>query len=571
MSIDPLQQLRMSRPIRYVAEHPDGWAIVFPPKNEMLQRVVAKQFPKAYSVKNKPTADVHTGWYWVVPFEDGLATRLEAFAATERFEFTKAAQTILDRELVHALASRELASQVAPTKKIEVPDFRAPLRDYQLAALEFGEGRTRIYIADEMGLGKTRTMIAWVHAHDAYPCVVVVPANARTNWELEYKECLPDSVKVRILEGRPTEGDSLLDWIKTPGKRSVVASYSTLHDWLPHLRVVPWRSLLLDEAHYIRKYSARRTRDVIELAADVPRRGFMSGTPMEKGTADFRPQFVALGVVDLFDGYVSLTGRGSDADHLAFNLRLAETIMIRRKKAQVAAQLPRKDIQWISVDVDESPMLGEYMRAESAFNEWLEDHPDEGAELPMGTLRRLLGTAKVNVVIDWMKPLWNTAAVPIIFAYHHEAMDLISKELEGAGIGVIRYHGKMTKPQKDAAVTKFQAGEGRCMVAQIGAAGVALNLTRADTVIFTELDWLPTTHDQAMDRAHRLTSKHDRIDIRYLWAPKTLDEDLRTVLTTRAAQIGIVVDGQHFGPKATLRAFKERVKGERTRPERAAE
>lgn len=36
------------------------------------------------------------------------------------------------------------------------------------------------------------------------------------------------------------------------------------------------------------------------------------------------------------------------------------------------------------------------------------------------------------------------------------------------------------------------------------AGGLGINLTAADTVIFYDSDWNPTTDEQAMDRAHRL-------------------------------------------------------------------
>lgn len=549
----------MVRPVRYIGLHPQGFAVVFPVTNQKLNRVVAKSFPEA-SLEQRAVDDVHTPYYWFVPESEGVATRLRAFAEgnEDKFEFTEAAKKQMERELADAEATQQLAGAIEPTQHVVVPDLLLPLFPYQLAALEYGLTRERLYIADDMGAGKTAEGMCYIHMHDAYPCIVVCPANARSNWEIDYKSFLGDAVKVRTLMGRPSrEGDSLRDWVTAPGKRTLVLPDSVLKEWLPLIRYLPWKSILVDEMHRFRKRSAQRSRSLIELGSNIPRRVALSGTPVERGSGDLKSQLRFLGVEDLFRGYVSLEGRGTPADDLALNRRLAECVMIRRKKEQFGTQLPEKDITWRAIDIDERQMAT-YSRAEDDFVEWTEKHEGSDPTMPMGTLRRLVGEAKVDPILEWLEPMWLTDAVPLLFCYHHSVMDRISHALEAKGIGVIRYHGQMTKSAKEHSIQTFQKGEGRCMVAQIQAAGIALNLQRADTVVFAELDWLPTTHSQAYSRAHRTGSKHERVIVRYLWTPNTIDEDMRTVLNARAATIGVVVDGDALGSTATLNALVER-------------
>lgn len=560
---NPVDALRLVRAIRHIAVHPDGgWIIVFPPTNKAMNRRLLTSFPDARYVEGR-VADTNARYFWLVPDEPGVATKIEAFAEglaeNEKFEFTEAARKRIEIELANALAEREFSTQVVPTKHIEVPGLRGTLREYQLAALEYGETRDFVYFADEMGLGKTTEAIAWAHARDRYPVIVTCPANARTNWRLEYERLLGDDAKVFIINGSPGKiGDTFAEWVRGPGRRVVVISYNALASWLPRLRWLPWKTLIADEAHYLRKMTARRTRNMLELSETIPRRALLSGTPSERGSEDLDTQLQILGVRDLFNGYPSLTGKGTKLDDVAFNRRLAEVCMLRRKKDQVKEQLPQKDIQWLALDIEEAK-LSEYKRAEDDFRQLAFSRPDgSGFDVPMGALRRLVGRAKIDAVVEWMEPLWSSGAVPIVFCYHHDVIDGIGTALRSRGLDTIRYDGRMSKGAKDDSVKLFQEGKGDVFLAQIGAAGVALNLQRANAVIFTELDWLPTTHYQAIDRAHRLNSKHDRIDIRYLWSPNTLDEDIRKILMKRAVNIGVVTDGEEIGPKAALKNFLAR-------------
>lgn len=231
--------------------------------------------------------------------------------------------------------------------------------------------------------------------------------------------------------------------------------------------------------------------------------------------------------------------------------------MIRRKKKDVLEQLPELNEEWRAIDVDEVALKA-YMRAEDEFLKEYSKNEGERIITPMGTLRRLVGEAKIEPVLEWMEPMWATDAVPIIFCYHHSVMNGIGSALESAGISTVRYDGTMTSAQKDRARISFQGGSGRCLIAQLTAAGVALNLQRADTIVFTELDWLPTSHEQAMSRAHRSGSKHESVNVSYLYSPRTIDEDMRLVLGQRAESIGVTVDGELGGAKAVFRALKER-------------
>ena len=101
-------------------------------------------------------------------------------------------------------------------------------------------------------------------------------------------------------------------------------------------------------------------------------------------------------------------------------------------------------------------------------------------------------------------------------------------------------------PQKERAtiVADFQAGRLDVLIGGINAAGEAVTLTRADTVIFVELDWVPAALLQAEDRIHRVgqASNCQVIQLIARMPGDNLDEMMVGLLGKKMAVIGAVLD-----------------------------
>jgi SWI/SNF-related matrix-associated actin-dependent regulator of chromatin subfamily A-like protein 1 len=83
----------------------------------------------------------------------------------------------------------------------------------------------------------------------------------------------------------------------------------------------------------------------------------------------------------------------------------------------------------------------------------------------------------------------------------------------------------------------------RVLVANIIAGGVGLHLTAARQVVFNDLDWVPSNHWQAEDRAYRI-GQTNTVHVTYVKAGGTVDDFVGTLLETKAAIIGAVVEGR---------------------------
>ena len=90
--------------------------------------------------------------------------------------------------------------------------------------------------------------------------------------------------------------------------------------------------------------------------------------------------------------------------------------------------------------------------------------------------------------------------------------------------------------------TKFQT-DPRVRVAVLGitAAGVALTLTAASRVIFTELYWTPAALLQAEDRSHRIGQTAE-VKVEYLLAPDTVDDLLWPLVHHKMKLLGELFD-----------------------------
>lgn len=83
---------------------------------------------------------------------------------------------------------------------------------------------------------------------------------------------------------------------------------------------------------------------------------------------------------------------------------------------------------------------------------------------------------------------------------------------------------------------KFQAGNLQVLILSIQAAGEALTLTRADTVVFAELAWVPTELMQAEDRGHRTGQSAQSYTIHHLVA------DMPTSINIDAIMADVLLD-----------------------------
>lgn len=246
-----------------------------------------------------------------------------------------------------------------------------------------------------------------------------------------------------------------------------------------------------------------------------------------------------------YDGFGYDTTGASNLDEL--NRLLRERFMVRRDKKSVLKELPDKTRELIMITADKLEVVKrkEETRAQKALNayeamlgidtrldlietvkalsakleaamanqnreepSWEQavaslSSPDQVLFTELSSLREEVALAKVGAVVDHVMHLHECEEPLIVFAHHTSVIDEIRKRLEEKGLRVGVIVGKVPHKKRQQIVDDFQDGKYDIVLGNLLAMGVGYTLTRAWTVIFAELDWVPAMIEQGEDRAWR--------------------------------------------------------------------
>ena len=427
---------------------------------------------------------------------------------------------------------------------------------HQIEGVAFLLGRRRAILADDMGLGKTRqAIVALRHLTPGGRRLVVCPASVKRNWAREIAVVTPEAT-VLVIEGSTAVAPTA-EW--------VVVNYDVLGKHLPALGEIPWAALVFDEAHYLKNHTSARSRQARQLtdaaAAATPSLAvqLLTGTPL---TSRPRDLFVLLQLAAQPLGrsflafakrycaaekgeYGWKTGGASNIEELTLQLH---GVMLRRSKDDVLS-LPPKLRTWVPIEVP----AGTGSRAVKKVLELLAGKhrrpagPRDAELRRRGKLlaflveaRQALAVAKTGATLDFVKGAVDQGEKVIVFSCFEGPTVKFAREL---GSSAVVLTGKTPAAMRQQLVDRFQNEEHvRVFVANIVAGGTGLNLTAATQVVFNDLDWVPTNHWQAEDRAYRIGQTRT-VNVTYFVARNTIDDFVQAVLETKAALVGAIVEG----------------------------
>ena len=444
--------------------------------------------------------------------------------------------------VVRRETARLLPERVAPDPSV----FAGELTPFQQEGLAFLLRTDRALLADEMGLGKTVQALAMLAQAGAYPALVVAPPHLMRNWENEIARFVrrPDGSPpaVHVLKG--------LTPYALPPADLYLMHYLLLRGWKESLPEYGIPTVIFDEIQELRHSGTEKYSAASLLAGAASRVVGLSGTPIYNRGAEI------WNVVNILDfhflgDYESFTrewcyGYGGQIvakpELLGEKLR-EEGLMLRRTKRDVLKELPPKRRLVMPVDSDDAV----YRRLMQPVRETIGRLRGEASgsqralwemEVERGE-RRATGVAKAPYVAQFVRALLDAGERVLLFAHHHEVMDLYKKELRTFSPAFVT--GRETPAMKERSVERFMAGRtDLCCISLRAAAG--LNLQRATCVVFGELDWSPAVHSQAEDRAHRM-GQTDSILCYYLVSQGGSDQDMQDALGLKVSQfVGLMGD-----------------------------
>jgi len=159
------------------------------------------------------------------------------------------------------------------------------------------------------------------------------------------------------------------------------------------------------------------------------------------------------------------------------------------------------------------------------------------------SLFRRTGPAKLPAISRRVAEILKGPGKVLVFAHHRVVLDTLSRTVL-ANVPHIRIDGTTAARDRQVRATKFQA-DAKIRVALLGitAAGVALTLTAASRVLFTELYWTPAALVQPEDRAHRIGQTAE-VQVEYLLADDTVDDLLWPLIHHKMKLLGELFDNE---------------------------
>ncbi|XP_071450514.1 lymphoid-specific helicase-like [Hetaerina americana] len=133
----------------------------------------------------------------------------------------------------------------------------------------------------------------------------------------------------------------------------------------------------------------------------------------------------------------------------------------------------------------------------------------------------------------------------LIFSQMTMLMDILEEYLEMRHYGYVRFDGKSSLEERQAAIATFNKKETFIFLLSTRAGGLGINLTTADTVILYESDWNPQCDFQAIDRCHRIGQTLPVIVYR-LVTSGTIDEKMVELGQAKAKLEALVIDKGKF-------------------------
>jgi hypothetical protein len=516
---------------------------------------------------------------WTAPATAEAAKAVEALAARFGWRLGASAKPLW---AMRVEADRFRAASKASDAEIDLRGLRSDAvpYPYQKAGVVYTTSKRRVLIADEMGIGKSLQALMTASQLDAWPCLVVAPKAVLRQWAREVG---------KFLEGRTASIVGLKGTAKRLAKHGMVAgmggdvvviNYDILGRHLDALRAHGFRSLVVDEGHYIKSRKTARFKAVKELSGmpDLACTLLLTGTPVLNRPIELVAQLDVLGQLDSFGGFMPFSKRYANAHETKYgwdmtgssnldelNRLLRERCMIRREKADVLAELPALRRTVVPVEVDDPRA---YERAMNDIVAWMAANrgslPSEAAYraemlVRVEGLRQLAAQGKYANGVAWVQE-WLEAAEGqklVLFAHHRNIQERLLADL--SEYGAVSISGGDADAARDAAVQRFWADPTcRVIVCSLKAASVGLNLQAASNVAFFEFGWHAGDMDQAEARCHRI-GVQGAVTAYWLVGEDTFDEDMVALIEDKRAVAHAAVSGGEVAPQTDVVSWFERL------------
>lgn len=488
--------------------------------------------------------------------------------------------------------AREKLQEIEDLRKLEqnkvVPsmddgwEFLTSPLDHQREVFYISRDREAFGFFMDMGTGKTWVGINTIRylaiRHGVTKVLVIAPNGVHRQWAMEeipkhmkpdfkYKCTWYESSKAKYVQ------DRLKEVLNYAGVQIICQHVESLSHangaTFAHDFAASGKSLVIvDESSRIKSPSSIRTKNVLKLNGISSFRRIMSGTPITKGVEDLYSQFMFLDKNILgYSSFFTFRNRycvlgGLEARQIVGYKNVGELQKrvdghTYRKTKEECLSLPEKTFMTRSVEFDpEQKIL--YNQVKDEFVAQLEDGVMVDVPLAITRMLRLqqilsghfpnpetgqmqyVPTNRTDALMEVLEEA-GTSKVIVWGKFSHD-IKLISERLTKEKIGYVTYTGNTSSGDRTKAIDTFR-NEPNCKVflGNPAAAGIGLNLTVANVVVWYSTTFNLDEYLQANDRCHRIGQKWP-VTYVTLTTPGSLDVKIAAALRKKKHTADMILD-----------------------------
>lgn len=438
---------------------------------------------------------------------------------------------------------------------------------YQEEGIRFAARAGRSIIADEMGLGKTiqaiGTAALYLKEGLVGSVLVICPTSLKYQWKREIKNFTgQESI---VVEGNHFIRKKLYESTEAPFK---IVSYNAVNNDVKILGGINADMVIMDEVQRLKNWDTQIARSARKIRSDYT--VILSGTPLENKLEEL---YSVVQLVDQFhlgpyyafrDAHIELSASGKVTGYKGLNAigKQLEPILLRRRKAEVALQLPARMDKNLFVPMtnEQREIHAEYADVVARIvHKWQTTHflseTDRRRLLTALSMMRMVCDStyildqksrydtKVEETLNILDSIFSSGDEKVVVFSSWERMTrLIAMELDARGIAYSNLNGSVPSAKRRDLMDRFTDDPAVRVFLSTDAGATGLNLQAASYVINLDLPWNPAVLEQRIGRIYRIGQIRN-IQVINLVAVQSIEEQMLLKLKFKTGLFDGVLNG----------------------------
>lgn len=402
--------------------------------------------------------------------------------------------------------------------------------------------------------GKSIQSLAYLVKARHERTLVISPASVKFSWKNEVKKWT--SLKCFVVDSQTIFSEIPYD------THVIIINYDILKKFKNELLLTKFDACVLDEAHLLKNPTAIRSKIVKLITKNIPSVIFLTGTPLLSRPVEL---YNILTMVDSkeWNDYYGFCKRYCDGrqGYFGFEAKGATNLeelqermakyFLRRTKDQILKELPKKNhIEYVVEHDPETRAL--YYKASNDFINYLKQNKgktDKQAAkaakaeklVKINLLREINTMGKIPAAKELIDSIIESGEKVLIFSsFNAPLLELHEEYLDSCLI-----LGDTPVEERGEIVRKFQEDPNvRVFFGGYKSAGVGITLTAAQNILLMDYPFNPADREQSIDRANRIGSIGDSLNIYQLYTEGTVDKFMKKLLDRKQKIFDQVIDGK---------------------------